>query len=202
MIDSYAAAYVALAAALLGWIGFLFERMDKRLEKTAKEAAQGMLARHERRAQATNFQPIISTINSLTVHGGREIYWSYAGLLDTERNEVGMEFPRGETVYVPVFNLGGPFIEIHVTVPDDAAAPVAFIRYINATPDVSGFIHYPFEPAKRGSIHRIFFNYVTPDGALCRDEYQHAHGLRGLHRVEPPLLEQLNARLNGPDPAP
>lgn len=181
------AALIPAAAAVIGWVQFLFARRDKRLEQTAKEEAQARLAAHERRAQATNFRPIVTIQDELAIGGGERIIGRYGGVLQPFNDEVPAEFPSGEKVYLPVLNLGGSFLEIAARSGDESH-PIEFIRYVDRDSDVSGVLWYRYVPAKRGSVLRIFFHYVAPNGVIRRDEYFHKCGFRVIHRVDPELV--------------
>lgn len=190
MYDLIAITFVSVAAAIIGWVQLLFARRDKRIEKTEKEAAYAKLAAFERRAQATLFQPTVVLQNTLMVENGQEFHHTYASILNRFHLQVPADLAAGQSVYLPIFNLGAGFIDIHVTVPDDGAA-FRFIRYVNGSPDICGVLWYSYDPTKRETMQQVFFNYTAPNGVVRRDQYEHRYGFRHLHRIDPPMITEI-----------
>jgi len=181
-------AFVGWAGAVYNWVRFFIEQREKRAERTAKETAEAELANHRRRAQATNFIPVVETHTTVRVAGGGEIHYGDAGLLCFGvSDEVPVDYSAGLPVYLPVANLGGGWLEsvVHATA---GSHSIHFLAYIDATRELAGVFSYAFEPARRGTCERFTVDYIALNGTPRRDEYEMCHGRRDLRRVDPPVL--------------
>lgn len=202
MLLEAAAFFVVSAAAVLGWVQLYFSRRDKRLEHSARlaaeartTAAEAQLVLMQRRGSAPLFVPCMTHFRRLTVPGdsGNSRQLGYvdpkgARLLCFEREEVACDLAPNTPVYLVVENvketpvlavlkLDGQPIELHTE-----------LATAGESRSKLSYIYYLFVPEKHGQRQTLEVWFEASSGVQDSHRYELIHGKRSLRRIDPPAL--------------
>lgn len=183
--------FFQFAAALGGWVAFWIQHRHGMKDRLQNSILQSQLDEQNHRAQSTNFEPISSArIDNFRVSEFLEVDRNHPGVLCPPKDRVSFGIAEDESVYLPVVNRGGSFLEIGF-LSENPSICIEFIDSRNSAADLSGILSYRYRSAMDGRTVRIYVCYTTPQGIIRKDTYEHIIGRRTLRRIEPQLVEDL-----------
>jgi hypothetical protein len=171
------------------WFKWLHEVREKRLERAAKEKAEGDLRQIRRRGDAPYLEPSATFFTGINFIFEKDEHrlWQAGGpkILSFQRDEVSSELPPGQPIIFVVNNAGESARGVVVKL-DGAAIALKMEADVNDSHGLY-YLEYPYEPEKHGREQALVLSFETRSGVQDIHRYITRHGFRVLKRIDPAL---------------
>ena len=188
-MNPWFALYVAIATAVVGWVGLLYQAHQHGVAKTRADKAEREMRENKRRALDVCPYFAVSTMpfSAMMIAGSKPgemvmVTDHQPYVLSFGRDEVGNEIQAGYAVILIIENHGREGNELTLSLD---GGELSLEHSIDPGSEVQFAFVYPFNPAKRGQVQRIELRFLRTDGVRDVHVYETKHGMRYLRRVEP-----------------